>query len=801
MSTRSFGKRIPRTNDPRLLRGEGSFVDDIHLDNLLHAAFLRSPYARAKILSIDAGEARAHSGVAAVYTCDDIGDLDRTMPLLIPHPSITDGGRTQRPLARDDVYYVGQAVAMVVAVDRYIAEDALRLIEVDYEPCDVEMDLEKAVEDGAPLVHPDIPNNVAAHNVEQCGDVDKAFAEAEHVTTVKVRVDRSTASPMECRGVVAHWNSISGELTMWDSTQLPVSMRGGLAALFGIDEHRVRVIAPEVGGGFGQKLMIFNPDEVLVPLAAMELGQPVKFTEDRNENFISANQERTQIHTLELAATREGEVTGLRDNFLHEQGAFIPYGLAVAQVGATCIAGPYRIPNFRTEFKAVYTPAVSVSPYRGAGRPHICFAIERAMDQLAGELNIDRYELRKRNFIAPEEFPYKRGDILFADGQAMIYDSGEYSKALDLALDRIGYSNFPQRQEHARKEGKYIGLGVAFYVEATGVGPYEGSQIRVHPITGKVYINGALTTQGQGHETVWAQIASDQLGVKIEDVIVVEGDTRAFDWGAGTYASRAAVCTGNAVHNAAVKVRKQILEVASNMLEAARDDLELGEGKVWVKGSPHRSMTLAEVATLSNPIRYAFSKSSESATQFATAARHDRPALEEGAHPGLQDSGFYSPAHATWAYGCHAAIVEVDPKLCSIAFRRYVCVHDCGNMINPMIVEGQVTGGVAQGVGGAFYEHIDYDEDGIPRNANFMDFLIPFATEIPHIEIHHLETPSPLNELGIKGVGEAGTIPVAAVLAAAVDDALKPFGVEPFMTAPLSPNMIHEALARADVTA
>ena len=798
MSTRSFGERVPRTNDPRLLRGDGRYVDDIPLPNALHAAFVRSPFARARIESIDTSEALAYPGVAAVYTCDDIGGLDRTMPLLIPHSSITDGGRTQRPLAREDVYYVGQAVAMVVAINRYVAEDAVRLIDVEYEPYDVEMDLEKAIADGAPLVHSDIPNNVAAHHVEECGEVDKAFAHAEHITTLSIQVDRSTAAPMECRGVAAVWDDSSGELTMWDSTQLPVSMRGGLAALFDIDEHKVRVIAPDVGGGFGQKLMLFNPDEVLVPLAAMELKQAVKYIEDRNENFIASNQERTQIHTLELAATKDGDVIGLRDYFLHDQGAFIPYGMAVAQVGATCIAGPYRIPNFRSEFKAVYTPAVAVSPYRGAGRPHICFAIERAMDQLADELSMDRFELRRQNFIAPDEFPYQRGDVVFGDGQAVILDSGEYAKALDLALEKVDYSNFEHEQEQALKEGKYIGLGVAFYVEATGIGPYEGSQIRIHPITGKVYVNCALTTQGQGHETAWAQIVSDQLGAKIEDVIVVEGDTHIFDWGAGTYASRAAVCSGNAVHKAALKVRDQILDVASNMLEAASDDLELGNSKVWVSGVPDRSVTLAEVATISNPIRYAFSKSSEAATQFALAARHDRPPLDEGAHPGLQASGYYSPAYAAWAYGCHATIVEVDPKLCSIEFKRYVCVHDCGNMINPMIVEGQVTGGVAQGIGGAFFEHIDYDEDGNPRNANFMDFLMPFSTEIPHIDIYHLETPSPLNALGIKGVGEAGTIPVAAVLAAAVDDALKPFGVKRFMKAPLSPNMIHEALNGAD---
>lgn len=793
MATRTFGERVQRNEDDRLIRGAGRYVDDIPLPGALHAAFVRSPYARAHIGAIDTAAAKAVEGVVAVYTCDNIGDLDVEMPLLIPHPSLT-GPRTQRPLARDDVFYVGQTVAMVVAVDRYTAEDAARLVDVDYsEPLGCEIGLEAAIVDGAPLVHPGVPNNVAAHCVQVSGDPDGAFAEAEHFTKIRVQVDRSTAAPMECRAVAARYDDLSGDLTVWDGTQAPISVRGGLASIFGLDEDKVRVIAPDVGGGFGQKVLLFYPDELLVPLAAMTLGRPVKYIEDRTENFLGSTQERTQIHEVELAATKDGVVLGLKDNFLHDTGAFIPYGIAVAQVASTAVLGPYRIPSSRVEFKAVYTPTVPVTPYRGCGRPHACFAIERAMDQLADELGLDRFEVRRRNFIREDEFPYEREGLLFADGLGIIYDSGQYEKALDMAAKAIDLEAFKVEQAAALAEGRYLGLGLGYYVEATGAGPYEGGYVKVHPITGKIYVNTGLTSQGQGHETVFAQIAAEQLGVDPSDVIVVEGDTGVFDWGVATFASRAAVVSGSAIHKAAVTAREMVLDAAANMLEAAQEDLELEGGNVRVKGSD-LSVSLAAVATACNPLRYAFNESAQAATQFASAARHDEPQLGEGRKPGIETTEYYAPPHSTWAYGVHAAIIEVDPGLCSIDIKRYVCVHDCGNMINPTIVEGQVMGGVAQGMGGAFYERIEYDADGNPRNANFMDFLVPYATEVPAVEMQHLETPSPLNPLGVKGVGEAGTIPVAQVVASAVEDALKPLGIAPIRHVPLSPNAIFEAL-------
>ncbi|GAA2860369.1 CO/xanthine dehydrogenase Mo-binding subunit [Aminobacter niigataensis] len=792
MSTRAFGSRIQRNIDPQLLRGEGSFVDDIPLANALHVAFVRSPFARARINSIDVTAACTHPGVAAVYTCDNIGDLDLELPLLIPHSSMTDA-RTQRPLARGDVYYVGQTVAMVVAVDRYTAEDAAALVDVDYDPLEVEIDLEKAILDGSPLVHPTHPNNIAAHLVQVSGNPDRAIAEAEHVTRVRVQVDRSTAAAMECRAVAAIFDRVTGELTVWDGTQAPLSVRGGLASILNIDEDKVRVIAPNVGGGFGQKVLLFYPDELLVPFAARHLGRPVKYIEDRRENFVGSTQERTQIHTIELYAKKTGEVLALRDSFLHDTGAFIPYGIAVAQVASTSIAGPYRIPNIWVEFKAVYTPTVPVTPYRGCGRPHACFAIERAMDQLADDLGLDRFEIRRRNLIGDDEFPKLREGLLFADGLPVSLDSGQYHKALEMLHDKLDVANFAAEQQKAREAGRHLGLGMAFYVEGTGLGPYEGGHIKIHPITGKVYVNTGLTSQGQGHDTVFAQIVSDQLGVKVEDVILVEGDTKAFDWGVATFASRAAVVSGNAIHKSALIVRNKTLTAAANMLEASADDIELRDGAAWVKGTD-RQVSLAAVATATNPLRYAFNESAKAATQFAPASRHDGPALGEGQAPGLEATDYYSPPCATWAYGVHGAILEVDPEICSVKVRRYVCIHDCGNMINPMIVEGQVMGGIAQGIGGAMYERIEFDTDGNMINANFVDFLVPYATEVPQVEILHLETPSPLNPLGVKGVGEAGCIPVGAVIASGIDDALRPFGAAPFQHIPITPSMIYAAV-------
>ena len=797
-SASSFGTRVRRNEDERLLTGRGRYIDDITLDGVLSVAFVRSPMASARVVSVDTSQAMAVEGVHLVVTCDEIEFLDTEMPLLIPDPSLTNP-RTQRPLARGEVFYVGQTIAMVVADDRYVAEDAADLVEVVYEPLEPVVGVDRAVAAGTRSVHAGVAGNVAAHNRQRSGDPDSAFVSAEHVTRVTVRVERSSAAPMEPRAVAARWDAVLGELTVWDGTQAPISVRGGLASLFGLDEHQVRVVAPDVGGGFGQKVLLFYPDEVLVPWAAMKLNRPVKYIEDRQENFLGSTHERLQVHEIELAATKDGVVTGLRDSFLHDTGAFIPYGLAVAQVAAGQIAGPYRIPHIAVDFKAVYTNTVPVTPYRGCGRPHACFVIERAMDVLADELGIDRFEIRRRNFIAPDEFPYERPGLTFADGQPVSYDGGDYARALQLLEDALDVTALRAEQQALREEGRYLGLGLAFYVEGTGLGPYEGGHVKVHPITGKVYVNTGLSSQGQGHATSFAQIAADEVGVSPSDVVVVEGDTGEFDWGVATFASRAAVVSGNAIGKAARIVREQIVQQASKMFEAAPEDIVIEQGKVFVRGVESRALTLAEVATMSNPLRYAFNRAAQSATQFTPAARHDGAALEEGSHPGLEATDYFSPESTTWAYGVHGAVVEVDPVTFEVKVRRYVCVHDCGRMINPMIVEGQVIGGVAQGMGGAFYEHLDYDAEGNLRNASLMEFLMPYATEVPRVQICHLETPSPRNPLGVKGVGEAGTIPVAATFASAVEDALEPILHGHLLEVPLSPTSLHAAtLERVD---
>jgi carbon-monoxide dehydrogenase large subunit len=775
MATRVFGQPIRRNEDLRLIRGMGRFVDDVDAPDALHVAFLRSTHAHARLSRIDVSAARGHPGVTAVYTHADLGAMDIELPLMIPHPSMP-YPKTQRLLAEDEVHYVGQTIAMVVAESRYVAEDALELIEVDYEPLPAVVDLEAALKEGTATAHSDAPGNVGAHFVQVVGDPDAAFAQADVTFTERYVVERSGGMAMETRGVLARYDPRTHELMVWDTTQAPLTIKGSLGSLFGIPYNKVRVVQPDMGGGFGTKVM-FYPDEVLVPWAAIELGRPVKYIEDRIEHFIGSTQERKQIHEIEVAATSDGVVLAVRDRFLHDTGAYIPYGIAIAQVASTQLAGPYRVPSFRIEFTCVYTNTVPVTPYRGCGRPQACFVIERVMDRLANDLGIDRAEVRRRNYIQPDEFPYRRGDILFADGLPVTLDSGQYEKQLDILLDAIAHDGFREEQARARKEGRHIGLGLANYIEGTGLGPYEGAHVQIEPTTGKIWVATGLVSFGQGLETSLAQVAAEELGVEVEDVIVVTGDTQAMPWGVATFASRAAVVSGNAVSVAAKEVREKALHFAANMLEAAPEDLELAGGRIFIKGAHERGVTLKQVAIASNPLRYAFDEDAKAATQFAPARRSDGPQLPPGEVPGLEAVGYYSPPHATWASGAHAAVVEVDLDTGELRYLRYAAVHDCGTMINPMIVEGQVMGGVAQGVGGSFYERIAYDEDGQLRNASFMDFLVPYATEIPRMRLEHLETPSPLNPRGIKGAGEAGAIPVPALTASAIDDALSELGV------------------------
>jgi carbon-monoxide dehydrogenase large subunit len=781
-----------RNEDPRLLRGLGAYVDDIDPPGVLHAAILRSPYGHARFSHVDVTAARAHPGVHAVYTAADLGEFNQPAPLVIPHPNLTHG-RTQRPLADGKVCFIGEAVAMVVADNRYIAEDAVGLIDVDWEPLAAVVDFRLAEQAGPPLVHDDVPNNVAAHLVQTVGDVEGAFLEAAHVFEETLYIERSCGSPIEARGVVAVWDPLREALTVWDATQAPLTIKNGLANMLGLPEFKVDVIAPDVGGGFGTKIMMFFPEEVLVPWAAIQLRRPVKWTEDRREHFIAANQERGQAHVARVAVDAEGHILGLESAFTHDTGAYTPYGMVVPIITVTQMPGPYRVPNYRSEFTVVYTNTPCVSPYRGAGRPHACFVMERLIDRIARELQLEPNEVRRRNFIQPDQFPWDVG-LPFQDGAPTRYDSGNYPAALDLAEQMIDVAAFRVEQAAARTQGRYRGLGFAAYVEGTGIGPYEGAHVRIEP-SGRVLAVTGLTSQGQGHATSFAQIVADALGCDVNDVTVVTGDTSRFNWGAGTYASRALVTAGNAIGLAARAVREKALALAAELLEASPADLELAEGRVRVRGAPGRELTLGAVANAANPIRYAYGKEANQAALRLVKPR-DGAVLAPGEEPGLEARAYFAPERATWASGQHAAIVEVSPLTGDIRFLRYVVVHDCGVVINPTIVEGQIHGGVAQGIGGAFYEQLHFDDSGQLLNASFMDFLMPTAVEVPEIEIAHIETPSPLNPLGVKGVGEAGTIPVAPLLAEAIEDALAPFGVR-IHEMPLSPVRIRELLEDA----
>ncbi|MDY7079552.1 MAG: xanthine dehydrogenase family protein molybdopterin-binding subunit [Chloroflexota bacterium] len=770
---------MTRTEDPRLLTGQALFVDDVELHGMLHAAFLRSDYAHARIKSIDVSAAQSRPGVVAVYTAQDLGDFWQHGPPLVPAPHSVEGvvfhSRTQVPLAKDKVRYVGEAVAVVFAESRYIAEDALEDILVDYEPLEVAADLEKALHPDAPIVHDDLDSNIASYLVQDKGDYAAAREQADLVIGRRIVIDRCAAAAMENRGVVAHWDEKSRHLTMWDTTQAPIPVRNGLAKILGLSESQVRVIAPFVGGGFGPKIMMFLPEEVLVPWGAMQLNRPVKWIEDRQENFFATTQERGQVHDAEIALTSDGRILGVSHKFLHDTGAYNPYGLTIPLNTQSHSMGAYDVPNYHSELKVVFTNKMITTPVRGAGRPQGIFLMERLLDIAAKELGIDRVEIRKRNFIPPDAFPYNHGiiDQAFAP---LVFDSGNYQLALEKAAQMIDYEQFiEEEQPRLRAEGRHVGIGVVSFVETTGVGPYEGSRVTVEA-SGQISVATGVGTQGQGHFTSFAQIVADQLGVSPRDVRLVTGDTAEFHWGTGTFASRGSVVAANAIHAAAKSVRAKILKLASKVLEAPEEELELEGGYVRVADVPRQSISLGELAVLANPLR---------------------GAVEPGSEPGLESTDYYGPQYGATASGTHAMILEVDPETMMVDIKRYVAVEDCGTMLNPLIVEGQVHGGVALGIGNSYYEQLIYDENGQLLNASLADYLLPTAMEVPRIEVGHEETRSPLNELGSKGAGEAGTIPVPSVFAQALEDALHDYDLE-ILEAPMSPNKLFELLQAAE---
>jgi carbon-monoxide dehydrogenase large subunit len=760
-----FGEPVQRREDPRLITGQGRYLDDLGPDALA-AAFVRSPHAHARVTDIDVDDALEVDGLVTIYTWEDLpGRVGEPLPLLIPHPALSHG-RTAHPLARDVVRHVGEPVVMVVARDRYLAEDAAERIRVSYEPLPPVVGIE-AAGSADHLVHDDVPGNVGAHLVQEVGDAPATIDAAPHVLEFRLDIERSASMPLEGRGVYARWDAADESLRVYSSTQTSTSVRMAIAAKLEMPAKKVEVIAPDVGGGFGVKIVHPWPEEVLVPWAARLLNQEIKWTEDRREHFVSSAHERAQVQYIRAGFDDEGRLLGLDVRIEHDHGAYTPYGIIVPIITSTQLLGPYKLGAYRVEFTSLYTNTVIVTPYRGAGRPQGVFCMERTMDRIADELGRDRADVRAVNLIQPDEFPYDQG-LIFQDGRPLIYDSGDFPEMLRRVKELIGWDSFEEYRTEADREGRRVGIGLACYVEGTGVGPYEGGHVEVDS-AGRVHVSTGLTSQGQGHQTVFAQIVATELGVPIDDVIVTTGDTRRFGYAVGTFASRAAVMSGNAIALASRKVREKALRIAGEALEADPRDLEIVEGLVRVKGDANASIPLRTVAVLSNPLRYAFDEEAGRATQFAVGGSPDEPPLK--GEPGLESVDYYSPPRSTFASGMHAAIVETDPDTAEVRILRYAVLHDCGRLINPRIVEGQIHGGVAQGIAGALYERMVYDESGQLLNASFMDFLMPYATEIPHVETGHMETPSPLNPLGIKGAGEAGVIPGSAVIAAAIEDA------------------------------
>src|SRR4051794_2856991 len=631
MTTKLFGEPVRRREDARLIVGKGHYLDDIG-HTALAAAFVRSPHAHARIIDIEVEGALDVEGLVAIYTYEDLhGPMAEPLPVLIPHPQLT-APRTGYPLANGQVKHVGEPIVMVVATDRYVAEDAAERIVVTYEELPVVVGVDAAREARA-TVHDDIPDNVGARHHQQTGDVEPALAASPHTLSFTQYIERSASMPMEGRGVHARWDVDDRSLRVFTSTQASTSVRAAIAAKLELSLDKVEVIAPDVGGGFGVKIVHPWPEELLVPMAAIALGAEVKWTEDRREHFISSAHERQQRQEITVGYDDDGRITALDVLVWHDNGAYTPYGIIVPIITATQLVGPYVIPVYRVQVDSVYTNTVIVTPYRGAGRPQACYAMERTMDRIADELGLDRAVVRERNLIQPDQFPYDH-HLTFQDGRPVIYDSGDYPGLMVKLKELVGWESAETLRTEAAARGRLLGVGMAMYVEGTGPGPYEGGHVQVLG-SGKVLVSTGLTPQGQGHETVFAQIVASELGVPIEDIEVTTGDTRRFGYAVGTFASRAAVMSGNAVALAARGVKEKALRIAADVLEASPDDLEIDEGLVQVKGTPGASIPLRTVAVLSNPLRYAFDEAAKQATQFAT---HDdtRPPVEAGDAPGLE---------------------------------------------------------------------------------------------------------------------------------------------------------------------
>ena len=761
MTTQSvLGESIKRREDPRLITGRGTYVDDVRLVGMLNMVLVRSPHAHANIRSVDTSAAESADGVVAVYTgqqlADELGSLicGWVVPDTkeVPHP----------PLAVDKVRCVGDAVAAIAATSPQAAADAATLVQVDYEVLDAVVDMEAGVQDGVAQIHDDAPNNIAFEWEVGGGDFDAAGSAADVRVSERIVNQRLIPNPMEPRGVVADFNPGTNHLTVWTSTQIPHLVRLLLALVTGHPEHQIRVIAPDVGGGFGCKLYLYA-EEVIASALAKRLGRPVKWIEGRQENYLATTHGRDHVGDVEIVGDSDGNVTGLRTDLYANMGAYLStFAPAIpTYLFGLMLGGPYNIDNVQCKVTGVYTTTTPVDAYRGAGRPEATYLVERMIDRYAAEIGMDPAEVRRKNLIAP-----------FEDGHevatSVVYDSGNYEVALDRALELVEYDDFRAQQAVARDEGRYLGIGLSTYVEICGMAPsavaytlgaragvWESALVRVHP-TGKVTVFTGSSGHGQGHDTTFAQLAAAELGVAIEDVEVVHGDTDKVQMGTGTFGSRSAVCGGNAIHMSIEKIQDKAKRIAANLLEAAPEDVVAENGQYFVQGAPANAKTFQEVAL----------------------AAYWYESLPEGTEPGLEAVSIFDPQNFTWPFGTHIAVVEVDGDTGEVELQKYVAIDDVGNVINPMIVEGMVHGGVVQGVGQALTEEAVYDESGQLITGSMMDYAIPTAESVPSIITDRTTTPSPTNPLGVKGAGETGTIAASPAVMNAVIDALTPFGIK-----------------------
>jgi aerobic carbon-monoxide dehydrogenase large subunit len=773
------GRSLLRREDRRLLTGEGQFVADLELPRMLHVAFVRSQLAHARIRSVDLSQAAAAPGVALALSGADLRRLLPPVPdtqLSLPSKWTTlvqhEFHNPQQPLlAHDKMRHVGEAIAVIVADSRYAAEDAAALATVELDPLPAVVDGKAALGAGAPIIHEHLKTNLLGAFSIAKGDAGSALAGAPRRLQRRFYHHRYAAMPIECRGVAALYDPRTDSVTIWSATQVVHWVRREAAAILGLPEARVRCLALDVGGGFGVKGHVY-PEDLLIPFLARRLGRPVRWLEDRHEHLLCSAHSRDQLHEVEIGFDGDGRILALRDDFIVDCGAWNPIGAGVPYNTAAHLAGPYKIEHLAVSGRTATTNKVPNSAYRGAGRPEAVFAMERIIDLVATSLGLEPAEVRLRNMIRADEMPYSAG-IPYRDGEPIVYDSGDYPGALQQALDAVGgVDAFRRRQREARQQGEYLGLGIGFYVEGTGVGPFEGATVRIDP-SGKVYVSSGACPQGQGMETIFAQIVADAWKVAPEDVVVSLADTAAIPMGFGTVASRSTVTASAAIHYASERVREKAFAVAANLLECAPADLELCDGGVGVVGVPGAAVSLARLAQAARP-----------------GWDHGRP---PGVEAGLEETHYWEPPTVTWSYAAHVAIVEVDPETGHVAIDRYVIAHDCGTVVNPLLVEGQIAGGTAQGVGGALLEEIGYDADGQLLTGSLTDYLVPTAGDIPAMQMLHQHSPSPLNPLGVKGVGEGGAVAPPAAIANAICDALAAFGVE-FNRTPITPERIMQRL-------